>query len=424
MLTRRMQIQAIANHLANMPDTFTTKLCKFQEPWRTAYQAITMAPPGGEQEALIRILAEHPERDSIIGAILAQVPGSMAKAFPSLQEIASELSPVEWLWPGWIPRGMLSLLGATPGAGKSYLALDLACRIISGDTFPDGANVPRPGANVVYVDAENVPQIHNERAQSWNMDRSKLYLMLPSSDDLLIDLTQREQQDELVELIYATQPELVIIDSLGQSSSRGENTVEDVREILSFLNVLGAEFDCGLLLIHHLRKRSPLHMMEQLSIDDFRGSSHIIAIARSVMGLSIVQTGPELDRNGPRRLEVVKANLGRYPDPIGVEFVPLHPSGAFLSYGEVPHPFQEPSGQDLCGEWLLQTLAENGPMSAKDILELAKASDFSRAMVYRARSDLGDKIRDTLGSRRPGNQWELALVDDSEETSVNESGET
>jgi len=29
------------------------------------------------------------------------------------------------------------------------------------------------------VDAEAVPQIQNERAEGWGMDRSRLYLMLP-----------------------------------------------------------------------------------------------------------------------------------------------------------------------------------------------------------------------------------------------------
>ncbi len=38
-------------------------------------------------------------------------------------------------------------------------------------------------------------------------------------------------------------------------SSKGENHIEDVREVLTFLQGAAAEYDCGLLLNHHTRKR-------------------------------------------------------------------------------------------------------------------------------------------------------------------------
>jgi hypothetical protein len=415
MLTQRMQIQAIANHLAGIKAN--VRLRDFQEPWKSAYQAVIEAS-NNPQGALIQAMVGRDDRDSIIGAILAEVPGPLAKTFPSLQEIAADLPDVQWLWPDWIPRGMLSLLGAMPGAGKSYLALALAKAIIDGETWPDGTPVPKPKAPVVYVDAESVPQIHNERAEAWELNRNLLYLIFPPPEDPIFDLTQDRHRDQLIEIVFSTNPELVIIDSLGQSSSRGENSVEDVREVLGFLNGIATDFDCGLLLIHHLRKRNPLQAIDTIDIDDFRGSSHIIAMSRSVMGLSIIQTGPVLDRNGPRRLEVIKANLGRYPDAIGVEFMPLHPKGAWLRYGEVPQPWSEPrelNGQDLCGEWLLETLETNGPLAAKDILTMAEEAGFSRAMIYRARKDLDEQIRDTLGARKIGNKWELVAEDESDE---------
>ena len=62
-----------------------------------------------------------------------------ASAFASLDQLSAGIPPVSWLWPGWIPRGMITLLCAAPGAGKSYLALDLARRLIAGLPWPDGA---------------------------------------------------------------------------------------------------------------------------------------------------------------------------------------------------------------------------------------------------------------------------------------------
>jgi hypothetical protein len=329
--------------------------------------------------------------------------------FPSLAQLAEGLPPIRWLWPDWIPRGLLSLLGAVPGAGKSYLALDLARRVLAGDPFPDGAPGPGPGAKVIYVDAEAVPQLLNERVEAWGMDREQLYLMLPEGQGI-IDLGRFADRDRLVEMAWEIRPALIVVDSLSSITSKGENSVEDVRMILAFLCRLVRDFDCGLLLIHHLRKRSPQPFpTNQLTADDFRGSSHIITMARSVMGLSVVQTGPEPDRNGPRRLEVLKTNLTRYPSALGVTFEPLEAGGVRLCYGDPPEQYKEPTTLAQAMDWLLETLEEAGePVRPKRILELAEAAGYSRATVFRARQALAGQVVNTGGQRNPENQWTLA----------------
>jgi len=414
MLTTRLQIQAVIDLLAGLGET-SLPVGDFSEPHRTAYRAIldVRAPgshdasPAAAQQALLKALEGHPDRDSIIRAIFATVPGAK-RDFPSLQEIAASLPAVTWLWPDWIPRGMITLLGAAPGTGKSYLALDLARCIIAGDRFPDSAPVPQPGANVIYVDAEDSPQIINQRAEQWHMDTSRLFLMRPH-DRLFIDFSQGIDRDRLIEMAHRLAPALVVVDSLSTISSKGENNVEDVREVLGFLNKLALDAQCGLLLIHHLRKRGVFPLVDGLSLDDFRGSSHIIAIARSVLGLSIIQTGPQPDRAGPKRLEVVKTNLAHYPEPIGVEFLPQHPTGAVLRYGEPAQQYRQPTKADECVKWLLCTLKEAGrPMKPAEIVEQAEEAGFSRRMVFRARATLGESVRNTEGGRHPHNMWELA----------------
>jgi len=413
MLTNRIQIQAIADLLAGLGES-DLPIADFREPWRAAYGAVLHARgPGSNeaisaavQQALARALDERSDRESIIGAIFAAIPGTKLE-FPSLQKIAGSLPPVTWLWPDWIPVGMITLLGSVPGAGKSYVALDLARRIIAAEQFPDGAPIPRPAANVIYVDAEVVPQIINQRAGLWHMDTSRLFLMQPQ-DRLFIDFSEGTDRDTLIEMAYHLDPALIVVDSLSSISSKGENNVEDVREVLGFLNMLAKDAQCGLLLIHHLRKRGPVPLLDVLDIDDFRGSGHIIAMARSVLGLSIVQTGSQPDRNGPRRLEVVKTNLARYPEPIGVQFLPQHPTGVLLQYGEPPEQYRQPTKAGECGQWLLKTLQEAGePMKPAEIVALAEEVGFSRAMVYRARRLLEDSVRNTETGRHPRNMWEL-----------------
>jgi hypothetical protein len=221
-MLRRLQIQAVADKLAGLePQVEPDAL---DQPWRQLLARVDPAETGQHRLALFMAMdgmrwESEESRQAVMTEVLAALPGQMEKPL-SLEELADSLPPVEWLWPGWIPRSMLSLLGAAPGAGKSLLALDLCRRIIQGEDFPDGAPGPEPGAHVVYVDAENVPQLLNERAQAWHMDRSRLYLMLPDAYGML-DFGSSADQDRLIEIMYALGPELVVVDSLSTISTRG-----------------------------------------------------------------------------------------------------------------------------------------------------------------------------------------------------------
>ncbi len=442
------QIQAVVDKLTGR-ELSAAQALDLDDPWRTLYRRVQPVDhPGLYERELWKASAGLEDRNGLIQTVLHSLPGPAAYSqFRPLDELTANLAPVTWLWPGWLPRGMLSLLGAAPGAGKSLLALDLARRVIHGEPFPDGApsvnGVPflngaparAPRTKVVYVDAEAVPQIQNQRAEAWGMDRSRLYLLLPPERYGLIDFCQEEDQDRLVQMAYELQPHLVVIDSLGAVSGRGENKVEDVRDILAFLSAVAREFDLALLLIHHLRKPGKAHDRIRngglVTADDFRGSSHIVAMARSVLALSIIQDGPQPDRNGPRRLEVVKTNLCRYPEALGVVFEepvpppdparPARDTGdpaapptdwdavPVLRYTAAPRPYREPTQADACADWLLETLRQAGQaMRPKEILALAREAGFTQGVVYRARHRLIGQVIDTEAHRSPRNQWALA----------------
>ena len=68
-----------------------------------------------------------------------------------LSDIASE--QLHWLWEKRIPRGKLTTLDGDPGLGKSLLTLDLAARITTGRSMPDGT--PGVKGNVVLIAPED-----------------------------------------------------------------------------------------------------------------------------------------------------------------------------------------------------------------------------------------------------------------------------
>jgi hypothetical protein len=50
---------------------------------------------------------------------------------------------IDWLWPGRIPIGKVTLLVGDQGLGKSLVTLDLAARVSTGAPWPDEERVAR-----------------------------------------------------------------------------------------------------------------------------------------------------------------------------------------------------------------------------------------------------------------------------------------
>jgi hypothetical protein len=434
----RAQMRAIVDRLVGAPPETLLPPTALDEPWRTIYRRITRAGDRTEAELLIWRAVEGLEDGHHLATSLVDLlPGDEAfTPFPSLAEISGQFPPVDWLWPSWIPRGLLTLFGGAPGAGKSLVALDLARRIIHGEPFPDGAPVPCPGSNVLIVDAEGTPALLDQRARAWDLDRHRLFLMLAPNPGALVDLAHPQQQLLLIKMCRSLRPALVVIDSLAAATTRGETSLQGARALLGFLSAVASRGRLAMLVVHHLRKpRRSGHAVSapQVVGDDLRGSSHLSAAARSVLALSLPArplASPLLPVPGPaspgelasagtshppgfdglRRLEVVKTNLCRHPPPLGLIFegedVPV-PTLRYTEYVEPPPP---PTQADLCARWLLQYLATAGaPVRPADVVRAAAEAGFPRRTVYRARQALAGAIVDLGNSPHdPKKRWTLA----------------
>lgn len=59
--------------------------------------------------------------------------------------------PIDWLWKGWLARGMFQILGGHGGTGKSTLAgATMASVITTGGRWPDGTQCSQPGDVVIW----------------------------------------------------------------------------------------------------------------------------------------------------------------------------------------------------------------------------------------------------------------------------------
>ena len=295
-MNTQAQKRAIVDKLLGAPPASLPAPAALDEPWRTIYRRVSRAKNHIDAFSLIWKAAQGlPDRESLAHGLIDLLPPEDAfTPFPSLQEMSHQFPPVDWFWPSWIPRGLLTLFGAAPGAGKSLVALDLARRLIHGHPFPDGAPVPCPGSRVLIVDAEGAPALLNQRARAWDIDRRRLFLMLAPDPGGLLDLAHPNQQRLLLNMVRDLRPALVVVDSLAAATSRGESSLQSARDILGFLSTIAREADIALLLIHHLRKRARSGRSvsaPQVAANDLCGFSHISAAARSVLTLSAPSSG-------------------------------------------------------------------------------------------------------------------------------------
>ena len=66
-----------------------------------------------------------------------------------------EMEATDWLWPGVIACGDLTLLGGAPGMGKSQVAIYAAATVSCGGTWPDGSQARR--GSTILCETEDRP---------------------------------------------------------------------------------------------------------------------------------------------------------------------------------------------------------------------------------------------------------------------------
>src|SRR5690554_6672987 len=97
--------------------------------------------------------------------------------FPGLVTLSTvEPQRVEWLWPGHLPRGKLVVIDGDPSAGKSTLTLDLAARVTTGTSWPDGSACV-PGDVLVMSAEDGIEDTVTPRAVAAGADRSRLHAL-------------------------------------------------------------------------------------------------------------------------------------------------------------------------------------------------------------------------------------------------------
>ncbi len=306
-------------------------------------------------------------------------------------DLGEELTSVTWSWDSWIANGFVTMIVSQSGAGKSTIVTQLAASYIRGDPWPDRSKYSGETGKVLWIETEAAQAINYQRAI--NIGLPPDCFVTPSSDPMqqpyLLDEAWRERIKQI-----ASRPEIkvIIVDSLSGSHNLDEKG-NQAGEIVRWLAQLARDTGKPVIVTHHIRKKNSLSGGIEITLDDVRGSSAQVQYARVVMALDV----PDANNKDVKRLQVIKSNLGKFPQPLGLQI-----TGKGIEFTTAPKKQQNKTALSEAGE-LLRYLWDSREKGQKlwvtDLQHEAKMAGVSFKSMQRAKEELGFK------SKKQDNRW-------------------
>jgi len=300
-----------------------------------------------------------------------------------------EPRPVEWTWPNRIPRGKLSLVVGDPGLGKSFLCIDLAARISTGQKWPDLRESAAPGSTLLLTAEDGLADTVRIRADSAGADVSKLIVLEAVKVHGEMKLFSLDEHLNVLENVIKENGDLalIVIDPL--SAFLGDldsHKNAEIRGALAPLSALAERSNVSIIGVSHLNKSTA----SEKAVYRVMGSLSFVAAARACWGVII---DPEDEEQERRLIVPVKTNLSVKPTSLSFKIdngrivydsqaVQVNADEAFSSKRE------DREQRSIAEKWLRDVL-QTGPRDVKDIMKQAREEAIPESSIYRASQKLG-----------------------------------
>ncbi len=306
-------------------------------------------------------------------------------------DLGEELTNVTWAWEGWIANGFVTMIVSQSGAGKSHLAIQLAATYIQGVPWPNGQKYNGKTGKVLWIETEAAQAINYGRAKKMGLPADSF--VTPSSDPMQQpELMEEAWRERIREVASREDIVAVFVDSLSGSHNLDEKSNQS-GEIVRWLAQVARDTGKPFHTTHHIRKKNSLSGTVEITLDDVRGSTSQVQYARVVMALDV----PDASNKDLKRLQVIKSNLGKFPQPVGLEI-----TGDGIVFTTAPKKEQKQTALNEAGE-LLMYLWNNRQKEHKlwvsDLQHEAEIGGVSWKSMLRAKEELGFK------SKKKDNRW-------------------
>ncbi|NLJ70257.1 MAG: AAA family ATPase [Clostridiaceae bacterium] len=294
-----------------------------------------------------------------------------------------QMKEVDWLWRGYIPKGMLTGFQGDPGGGKSFLTLKIAADLTNGILPPNvfGEVKNTEPSNVLILNGEDPDEyVVIPRLRSLKADMKKVFIL-----DKREKIFKFSDLNILENAIKTTKPILVVFDPiqvwLGSEvdmhrANEQRGTVQPIANLASTYN-----FAC-IIVQHQNKKEGGTALSRNL------GTVDQIAINRSHFVVGIDQR----TNDGTRLMVQSKNNLAELQPPMAFRITKdenVEWLGADLSATErdvlMKVVTKDNTAEQEAIEWLRETLYKK-PYYSNDLQQKAFADGIADITYRRVRS--------------------------------------
>ena len=310
--------------------------------------------------------------------------------------------PVDWLWPGYLALGGLTVLAGFPGSGKTAVALDLAARATTGAPAP-GSSARFPIFPVVVALLSGTPAATIlPRLEAQHGDPTLVYLAdpLPSDQNGARRATLEEDVSRIAHPVEVSNARMLIVD---QVEALADVHGASLRRTFASLAAVARRTGAAVLAVC----QNPAPTLPQAVAGMARRPISATCVL-TIASLTNPPLGPESDRVlvpvKPSMTDGALALPFRFDRTTLVWDTPVSDVGLEL-LDQLPEP-----ESSLARAWrlreaidLLDAMLDDGPRPAAEVKRAALARRISRYQLFEARKFHGVRsVRVNTRGKGPG----------------------
>ncbi|QGA11348.1 AAA family ATPase [Acinetobacter wanghuae] len=329
-----------------------------------------------------------------------------------------EAVPIQWLWPGWLPLGKMTILAGAGGCGKTTLTLALISTITTDGIFPDGTRCENSGKVLIYSTEDDPADTLKPRLIANGADINQVSIIAGCTNQKgeIVHFDPVKDFPKIESYVKANPDlKLLMIDPIISAVSGDMNKANDVRRSLQPLVDLASQYGFAILGITHFSKGG----VSNNPADRILGSQAFTALPR--MAWCAVRREAE----GDYILARAKSNNSTLEGGLRYQIEPVHilneiettkinwlggidgTASELLKNAELGRD-EDNSAVAKAKKFLIRLLGNVDKMPSTEVLEKANEAKVTLASLRRARELLDIECFRVAGEK--GWYWSLQQI--------------
>jgi len=302
--------------------------------------------------------------------------------YTDYEELGPTIGGIRWVWPGWVPKGVVVAVGGEEEVGKSAFAERLCGSYIEGWEWPDGQPGPLERRPCVWIDGEGVEGQTLDRLTRWGMT-PRMLKTLRAGETLDLYLDDPVFQEATEAVARETGAGLIVIDSLNACLKRVDENKPELRHALLAREHMAGRLRIPILFLALARKRLSFEPPE-FTNDRLRGHSVIKQLCRTIIGIDRPN-----EHSADSRARVTKQSFAKAKPPA----LGFRDTDRCLLVGDAPSAPDDAHEAERAAAWLRTYLA-GGAKGAMDAMEAARNAGFSERTIERVKPRIAKSSKD------------------------------